>query len=313
MAESPTGSTASLPPAESRRLWIRLLSAAVTLAALAVLVVYLVANWSHVRASYSMPPGPIAAMALMMFGILALRAAAHRAIFRRAIQTIRYGEWFEVVAAGALSNLLPLSAGLVTKAYLVKRIHALSYRSYTGGQLALFLLGLVSSGLVGLAALFFLPWARGTWIVGVAFLGMLIAGSVLLCPGPPVSRIWSKLGGVGGAKTPDLLGAAMTAGVLHASTLLLSAGKLYLAFSLGPERVPFAACLVFAAVGIATRFVTVTPGALGVRELLIGALAQLTGFSLGDALIASTIDRVVEVVVTCAVGGVASFRLTTRL
>jgi len=313
MAESPTGSTASLPPAEPRRLWIRLLSAAVTLAAVAALAFYLVANWSHVRASYSMPPGPIAAMALMMLGILALRAAAHSTIFRRAIRTIRYGEWFEVVAAGALSNLLPLSAGLVTKAYLVKRLHALSYRSYTGGQLALFLVGLVSSGLVGLVALLGLPWTQGTWIVGIACLGMLVAGTVLLVPGPLVSRIWSKLGGVGGADTPGLLGAATTAGALHALTLLLSAGKLYLAFSLGPERVPFAACLVFAAAGIATRFVTVTPGALGVRELLIGALAQLTGFSLGDALIASTIDRVVEVVVICVVGGVASFRLTPRM
>ncbi len=313
MAESPSGSSASIPPTESRRLWIRLLSAAVTLVAVAVLVAYLVANWSHVRANYSMPPGPIAAMALLSIGILALRAAAHSVIFRRAIRTIRYGEWCEVVAVGALSNLLPLSAGLFTKAYLVKRIHALSYRSYTGGQLALFLIGLVSSGLLGLAAVSLLPWVQGTWIVGVAFLGMLVAGTVLLYPGPPVSRIWSKLGGVGGADTPGLLSAATIAGVLHASILLLSAGKLYLAFSLGPERVPFAACLVFAAAGIATRLVTVTPGALGVRELLIGALAQLTGFSLGDALIASTIDRVVEVVVTCVAGGAASLRLTPRI
>ena len=63
-----------------------------------------------------------------------------------------------------------------------------------------------------------------------------------------------------------------------------------------------------------TRFVVaITPGAIGIREFLIGGLAYLTGFELRDAVIASTVTRTVEIAVVFALGGAFTHRLSDQV
>ena len=44
------------------------------------------------------------------------------------------------------------------------------------------------------------------------------------------------------------------------------------------------------------------PGAIGLRELLIGVVAYVTGFELRDAIVASTLVRVVDLGVVLLLG-----------
>jgi hypothetical protein len=62
-----------------------------------------------------------------------------------------------------------------------------------------------------------------------------------------------------------------------------------------------------------TRLFSITPGAIGIREFLIGGLAYLTGFELRDAVIASTATRTVEVAVVFALGGLFTRRLSSQV
>ena len=71
-------------------------------------------------------------------------------------------------------------------------------------------------------------------------------------------------------------------------------------------------CLMFACAGVLTSFVSITPGGLGIREFLIGALALATGFELRDAVIASTLARLGEMAAVFALGGFFSHRLARR-
>ncbi len=75
---------------------------------------------------------------------------------------------------------------------------------------------------------------------------------------------------------------------------------------MGLERVTYSACLLFSASVAITRLASLTPGSIGFREFLIGSLAYLTGFEFRDALIASTIDRVIELSVVGVLAPVMS-------
>jgi uncharacterized membrane protein YbhN (UPF0104 family) len=150
------------------------------------------------------------------------------------------------------------------------------------------------------------------WIVAAAFALMSAVALLFLLS----DRFAGRLGKMlhlfehGGRSRINRVWPALA--LCQVAALLLFAGKLYLAFLMGPERVTFAACLVFSAAAIATRLVSVTPGAIGIREFLIGGIAYLTGFELRDAVIASSLDRLVEIIVVVPVGGISTWLLSRK-
>jgi uncharacterized membrane protein YbhN (UPF0104 family) len=95
--------------------------------------------------------------------------------------------------------------------------------------------------------------------------------------------------------------------------LLLASVGLQLCFSMGGAQVGLLACLLFTAAAVLSRLVTIVPGALGVREFLVGGLALLTGFDLRDAVVASTIARAAEIAVVFSLGGAFSGSLSRQL
>ena len=101
--------------------------------------------------------------------------------------------------------------------------------------------------------------------------------------------------------------------LLQVGILFATAASLKLCFAMGVSDVPFAACVLFAASAVITRLVSITPGAIGIREFLIGGLAHLMGFDLRDAVIASTLSRSVEIAVVFGLGGAFTYTLTGKL
>jgi uncharacterized membrane protein YbhN (UPF0104 family) len=61
---------------------------------------------------------------------------------------------------------------------------------------------------------------------------------------------------------------------------------------------------------VLARAVTIVPGALGVREFLVGGLALLTGFDPRDAVVAATLARAAEISVVFVLGGVFTWSLS---
>jgi uncharacterized membrane protein YbhN (UPF0104 family) len=112
---------------------------------------------------------------------------------------------------------------------------------------------------------------------------------------------------------PALRRAWPAVALLQVGILLATAAILRISFAMGDSTVGIEACIVFAAASMLTRFVSITPGAIGIREFLVGGLAYLTGFELRDAVIASTAARTVEVAVVFVLGGVFTHRLSRQV
>jgi uncharacterized membrane protein YbhN (UPF0104 family) len=293
--------------------WRRQLATSLTLVALGVLAGYLVQNRHYLAEHFAPRPGAFLAIAVLLVATLVVRAGTHQVLFGRLGITASAGDWFRLVTVSSFTNYLPLSAGLVAKAYFLKRVHSLPYGTFALGQLVMLVMIVATNGAVGLVTLAIALPHHLFGIVGAGFALMLTAMLPLLMPAS-VLRWRSRRFTPWDADAATALRRAWpTVAVLQLGNLLASAGTLQIAFAMGPSPVGFAACLVFTAAAMLTRFVAITPGAIGIREFLIGGLAYLTGFELRDAVIASTVTRTVEIVVVFALGGAFTHRLSAQV
>jgi uncharacterized membrane protein YbhN (UPF0104 family) len=221
-------------------------------------------------------------------------------------------DWFAVVAMNSFANYLPLSAGLAAKAFYLKRVHAMPYRQFALGQTVLLLLVVATHGCVGLVAIaIWQPTASGP--IAAVFAAMAACLGLLWLPDRVtrlLGRRWASFGAQPIAQLRECAPAVM---VVQVGVLLAAAWSLQLGFSTGRVDMSLAACVVFSAAAVITRLVSISPGALGVREFLIGGLAMLTGFELQDAVIATVITRVAEMIAIFTLGGVFTYTLSKRI
>lgn len=286
--------------------------AGLTLTFLGGLVAYLWSQRMHVAATYRFRPGVVVAIAAITVITLALRGLANQQLFGRLGTRAPWREWFGIVSVNSLSNYLPLSAGLVAKAFYLRRVHGLGYARFAVGQAVLLVLVVAANGATGLLTV---GWWRPTaaaWIA-LVFAAMMGAGGLLWLPSRMTRSLTRRWLPVDSDAIARLRSSAPVVIPLQIATLLASAACLHLAFSMGRTEVGFGACVVFSAATVLTRVLSVTPGALGVREFLIGGLALATGFELQDAVIASSVVRVAEVGAIFAVGGGFSYALSRRV
>jgi hypothetical protein len=280
---------------------------------LAVLAAYLYRQRGYIAAHYALRPDAFLAIAVLVTLTLYLRGLAHRALFGRIGLAASAFDWFRLVSVISFTNYLPLSAGLVAKAFFLKRVHSLPYRSFALGQVALLIMIVSTNGAVGLATLGLAFPEQLSGIIGGGFALMSSAAGLLLLPSGLIQRWFGRWIQWDAQSATGLRQAWPVVALLQAAILLATAATLWIGFALGVAQVGFAACTVFAGAAMLTRLVAITPGAIGIREFLVGGLAYLTGFDLRDAVIASTVARSVELAVVFALGGAFTRRISGQV
>jgi len=279
---------------------------------LGLLAWFLYHNRHYILESYRLSPKLFAAVAVLVVAAVALRSLANQLLFAHLGVQATYLDWFRLTSVTSFSNLLPFSAGLVAKALFLKRVHAMPYGRFAVGQVTLMLLMVATNGLVGLVTLaLYLP-EQLFGIVGAGLLLMLASAALLFVPRGLRARLAFLLPREDLA--PERSRRAWPAVALcQTLSLLAAAAMLQLCFEMGVAPVGLAACLIFSASLVLTRLVTLTPGALGIREFLIGGIAVLTGFSARDAIIASSLARAIEVLVIVILGGASTWSISGEL
>ena len=291
----------------------RIVPIAATGVALAALGAFLVHQRAHLAAHYALDPVAILSIALLLVATLFLRGLANQRIFARLGVTARARDWFGLVAVTAYTNYLPLSAGLVAKAYFLKRVHSLSYGRFAAAQVALLVIVVATNGVIGLAAMIGEGRTIGAPIIAGAFTAMIASGALLFLPERTARRLGGRFFAWETSTAPAARGSWPAVAVLQTGVLLAYAGSLKLAFGLGTAHASFAACLIFSAAAVVTRVVPITPGAIGIREFLIGGLAALTGVEVRDAVIAAAALRGVEILIVFGLGSSFAYGFAAKL
>ena len=155
-------------PSRSASLARKLVPRILTALMLGALGAYLFGQRAHFLAHYTLRPLPLLGIALLVVATLGLRASANQSLFGRLRVRAPWRDWFALVTVNSFSNYLPLSAGLVAKAFYLKRVHSVAYAEFAVGQVALLLLVVATNGMVGLATVLMFGSTGVGWVAELA-------------------------------------------------------------------------------------------------------------------------------------------------
>lgn len=214
---------------------------------------------------------------------------------------LTFRESFHLTMGCTLLNYLPLNAGTVIKARFLKANQALKYAHFVSMMSALVLVTLMGGGLLGLAVLPLsadFGGASARWTMAavlaaavLAPLGMLNVPPRWLGSGKRFIQValrdmlegWGQLRRRRG-------GLCMLSG-LSILKLLLMGGRFWICFRAFGADASFVASVLFAIIANLMMLVNITPGSLGVREVLIAAVAAWTGMAFDKGVFAAGLDR----------------------
>jgi uncharacterized membrane protein YbhN (UPF0104 family) len=225
--------------------------------------------------------------------------------------------WFRLIAVGQLLNTAAPQLGSVYRAVVLKREHGVTYLAYASGLLAFVWLDLVFGVLLASTIIAVLEptlQLRGIPVL----LGLLLLLGVL-STSPAVGARLLSLFSVKGGFIAKAHGRAVTAlatvhSVLRAPGFLLryllltvfvtleQVTTLWLLFRAVGADLPVVTLLLFQVIFKLSTQVVVTPGNLGVTEILFGLLSHGVASTLEQGLAVSVLYRGVSTVMVVVLG-----------
>ncbi|HEX6273487.1 MAG TPA: lysylphosphatidylglycerol synthase transmembrane domain-containing protein [Polyangiaceae bacterium] len=231
-----------------------------------------------------------------------------------------FAEGFLLTAAGFLLNHLPFNAGLVMRASVLKRDHSLPYASYLALVTVNALVNVSVAALLGLVVTLAEPPETGfAWPLVALFAALLVVavGSVFL----PLTKLSFGSTFLGRHLGRLATGIALIRG--NGSSILVLIGvalakvtgaalRAWLCFELLGAEVSFLGAALLASTTIVFTLVNVTPGNLGLREVVMAAVSTQLGASYAVGMAAASIDRVVLLFYTVVTGLPGLYALRRR-
>jgi glycosyltransferase 2 family protein len=241
-------------------------------------------------------------------------------LYRAQGSRIGIGENWMAFTAGQLGNLLPGQLGTVYKFRYMKTVHGLRYAESGSNYGANLVITLVAAAVVGITGIAFVGSTTGNWAIAMFAVFAVMGGVALASFVVPLPRAMRLTGTAGRAWRTFAQGwdelrrnRATAAGVcaLDIAKLLFTAWRFDLAFGLVGIEEPFWFFAVIAPAASVAGTIAMTPGGLGIREAFVTAAAVGMGSTVGDGLLAATVDRAVMFVTAIAFGSVG-FLVTWR-
>jgi uncharacterized membrane protein YbhN (UPF0104 family) len=229
-----------------------------------------------------------------------------------------FGEGFLLTGAGYLLNHLPLNAGFVMRAVILRRDHALPYSSYVSLTMVNAVLNLgvgavVSAIVVGASGSG--GSSRSALLVGLVALTLVCALTLYLPALPLPGRAgWLRRQFLNLAEGVRMIrgsgGALLLLSFLALAKVFTLALRFAICFHVLGRPIPVRAAVLVAVAHNLLAIVNFTPGNLGLRELVISVLAGELGSSQPIGLAAASVERVVSLVYIVLTGlpGIHSLR-----
>jgi uncharacterized membrane protein YbhN (UPF0104 family) len=242
-------------------------------------------------------------------------------LYRNLGAEISYKDGFLLTAASTLANQLPISGGIITKGFYLKRKYNLSYTKFVSSTVALFACFVAANGFVGLGILLYWIFSNKTAVSPILLSAYLLMAACLLIFWLPLDQIkvpekirsWGHQAIEGWmlmSRNPALLFKLM--GLQFILMVLLSL-RYWLAFHMLSQTVTVPQTLLFATASILTQLVSIAPGGLGVREAIVAGVASAIGFDTGISVVAVGLDRLVATITIALTGWVSTVILGKQI
>lgn len=256
-----------------------------------------------------------AAELIIIYFVSSLATLNSAYIIQRLLKTLKVRTffWDMVLLQNAtyLLNYVPMKFGTVFRANYLKRHYGLRYAQFGTFFVYIMLLMAATASIVGLVVLVAVYGVAGyeRKVLAAVFLGVL-AFSVLSAFIPlPIPKGSGKLSTI----LRDFLISRQqitrdkytlfVCTTLLLGVFIMSSVRLGIIYNSMGQNVHPAGYLVLGALGFVTMFVSLTPGSLGIRELVLGSGAIVLGIPFEVGILAAMIDRAIALSWVFVVGG----------
>ncbi|MBU2457968.1 MAG: flippase-like domain-containing protein [Planctomycetes bacterium] len=283
-------------------------------AILAFLIWYLAGHWQQVRVLLKLSAAELIIIYFVCFLGTLNGAAFNVSILRPMGAKVLFWDMVMLQNTSVLLNYLPMKFGTFFKANYLKRHYGLKYSHY--GTFAVYLTLVLSAvaslaGMIVLALFYGLADVNKQILAGIFLISFVFSCLLIFLP-LPVPKGVSKPAVVlrdfllgRKAITQDRKVLLITSGLLFLNFVLTSVRLGVIYHSMDKDIHP-AGYLVLGAMGFVMMFINLTPGALGIREAVLGAGAVVLGIPLEAGITAAMIDRAVVLSWVFVVGGGSS-------
>jgi len=209
-------------------------------------------------------------------------------------------EGFGLSAVNTMANFYFTKAGLAAKGIYLKRTHNFSYTQYLSALAGAYVVTIITQGLLGF--LFYFWTTRGgnmRFEFLLIFAALVLGGVVpLVLPKmeiPFKGRFFQRVNRVisGWERVKRHRRLLVVVAVLNIAYSLVGGVRLFVSYQALGYEVALLPCMVMSPLSTITMVASLTPGAVGIRQALVGYGSQLLDIGMTQGIVASTIDHAV--------------------
>jgi len=278
---------------------------------LVFLLWYLAGHWERLKALLKLSPEQLAVMYFLCF--LPTLIIARVVQYLIGALGIKTGFWDMVRLhnAALVLNYAPMKFGTIFRANYLKRHYGLAYAHFaTFFMFITFLMTAMAAitGLIVLLAVFGLKGYKNQ-ILAVVFVITFIASLLFLFFPLPIPTGQGRLSTILRNFLSSRSQISKERKTIFIASALLSVNFLFTAARLGivyhsmGEDIHMGGYFILGTLGFVALFVAITPGSLGIRELVLSFGAVVVGVPLEVGILAAMIDRAVAMSYIFVVGG----------
>jgi len=278
---------------------------------LAFLIWYLSRHWSELRVLLSLKVVDLLLLYALSGVVTISNSFASQQLMKSLNVKVPFWEIVLLQNASALLNYVPMKFGTIFQGRYLKRHYNLSYAHYVAMFVYLTFLMVIATAMVSLVILFTVYGFRGYENkILAAFFATLLLGSLIFLflplPVPDGSGIISTTirrfltGRSTVSKNSKVIIICTGFSTLALLAYAVQIGIIYR--SIGQNLHP-GGYLILGALGFTSLVISLTPGALGIRELVLGAGAVALGVPLEVGILAAVFQRAVILIWAFVVGG----------
>lgn len=244
--------------------------------------------------------GSFAALSALVLIAVWLSGLTIYAIVRVFRVNISMWESFGLSAVNTMANFYISKSGIAAKGLYLNRRHQFPYAQFISTVAGNYVISLVTQGIMGLILyLWFLRGSALRFELLLAFVGFTLAGlAPLVVPRLKISsthRVWSKVQSVidGWQELRTHRMTLLVLVLLNVSYVVVGGFRLFVSYRALGYAVDLLPCLVMSPISALTVVLSFTPGAVGIRQALVGYSSELLGVGLTHGVVASTVDHAV--------------------
>jgi len=262
---------------------------------------YVWEHWDQLESILELKPHVIALIFLLFFFGTINNSRISQLFMGHFEKKVSLFEMVILQNATRLLNYLPMKFGTVLRANYLKRRYGIMYTNSVNMMAHYALLTLLCAGLLGFIIMLFhnnIPESEWFLILSFFFLSILAAIGLILIPLPKLKRqgkIFEIINTFSQSKKKMTLASSFN--ILISShivaSFLLTGFRFIIIYNALGYHLSFKASILYGVIGFCSAIWGLTPGGLGIREILISSFSVASGLPLQVGLFAALLDRAI--------------------